>query len=200
MPSPNSSPDREHLFEQVTHLALTEAATLLSASRSVELRLRLQGCRHDARDALLSLPCDDAVMICVSQTLRSPEKGVMLWLCEENDAQRLLLYLLGEDFPLGMMTEMEEEALMEIGNQLINRCLEHHAQLAPLIDGARPPQLWRGPMQELQALLPRPRFDAEATRADLEFGLGAFSLRGWLLWSGEPWNGAGPQSVGESAA
>lgn len=200
MSSHITAPDREHLFQQVTHLALSEAAALLSASRSVELRIRLQSCRHDGWEALLSLQQGDAPLFCVSQTLRSPEMGVMLWLCEENDAQRLLLHLLGEDLPLGVMTEMEEEALVEVGNRLINRCLEHHAQLVPMIDGARPPRLWRGPMQELQSLLPQPRFRDEATRAELEFELGSSSLRGWLLWCGEPWRVAGPRPAGGTAA
>jgi len=195
-----TAPDREHLFQQVTHLALSEAAALLSASRSAELRIRLQSCRHDGWEALLSLEQGDAPLFCVSQTLRSPERGVMLWLCEENDARRLLLHLLGEDLSLGVMTEMEEEALVEIGNRLINRCLEHHAQLVPTIDGARPPRLWRGPMRELRTLLPQPRLHDEATRAELEFELGSSSLRGWLLWCGEPWRLAGPRPAGESAA
>jgi len=195
-----TTPDREHLFQQVTHLALSEAAALLSASRSVELRIRLQSCRHDGWEALLSLERGDAPLFCVSQTLRSPETGVMLWLCEENDARRLLLHLLGEDLSLGVMTEMEEEALVEIGNRLINRCLEHHAQLVPAIDGARPPRLWRGPMGELRTLLPQPRLHDEATRAELEFELGSSSLCGWLLWCGEPWRVAGPRPAGESAA
>ena len=200
MSSHITAPDREHLFQQVTHLALSEAAALLSASRSAELRIRLQSCRHDGWEALLSLEQGDAPLFCVSQTLRSPERGVMLWLCEENDARRLLLHLLGEDLSLGVMTEMEEEALVEIGNRLINRCLEHHAQLVPTIDGARPPRLWRGPMRELRTLLPQPRLHDEATRAELEFELGSSSLRGWLLWCGEPWRVAGPRPAGESAA
>jgi len=185
-------PDREHLFQQVTHLALSEAAALLSAPRSVEFRIRLQSCRHDDWDALLARAEDDAPLLCVSQTLRIPERGVMLWLCGENDAQRLLLHLLGEDLSLGVLTEMEEEALLEIGNRMINRCLEQHAQLAPKIDGARPPRLWRGAIRELQKLLPRPRISDPATRVELEFELGSSSLESSLLWSGEPWCGIHP--------
>ena len=182
-----TTPDREHLFQQVTHLALSEAGALLSASCPAEIGFRLQGCSHAGWDEqFASLPAE-ADLLCVSQNLRQPGRGVMLWLCESGDAQQLLLQLLGEDIKLEVLTEMEEEALTEVGNRIINRCLAHHAQMTPLIDGAGPPQLWRESAAGLKALVPRPEKTASTTLAEIRIDHSASPCRCWLLWSGEPW-------------
>jgi hypothetical protein len=187
VPKPKPAPDREHLFQQVTHLALSEAGALLSASCPSEIGFRLLGCRHDDWDRQFAVLPAGAELLCVSQLLNPSGLGLMLWLCESAEAQRLLLHLLGEEIQLEVLTEMEEEALTEVGNRIINRCLVHHAQLSPLIDGAGPPRLWREAADRLRESLPRPRQHAATTLAELCFDHGGTEGRCWLLWSGEPW-------------
>ncbi len=192
MSSQATTPDQEHLFQQVTHLALSEAGALLSAAGPCEIGFRLTGCRHDDRDALLAALPAEADFLCVSQTLRPPAHGSMLWLSTEEDAQRLLLHLLGDELQLEVLTEMEEEALTEIGNRIINRCLEHHAQLTPLITGAGAPQLWRDRPDKLRQILP-PQ-PGTATLAEIRLEQPGPPGRAWLLWCGEPWQQLQQQS------
>jgi len=187
VPKPTPAPDREHLFQQVTHLALSEAGALLSASCPGEIGFRLLGCRHDDWDRQFAALPEGTELLCVSQHLNPPGLGLMLWLCESAEAQRLLLHLLGEEIQLEVLTEMEEEALTEVGNRIINRCLEHHAQLSPLIDGAGPPRLWRDAVLQLKESLPRPQSSTATTLAELGIDRAGAAGRCWLLWSGEPW-------------
>ncbi len=182
-----TAPDREQLFQQVTHLALSEAGALLSASCPSEIGFRLLSCSHADWDAQFAALPAESDLLCVSQTLRQPGLGVMLWLCESADARRLLLDLLGEEIELEVLTEMEEEALNEVGNRIINRCLAHHAQLSPLIDGSGPPRLWRDRPEALKNALPRPRQSGFATLAEIGIDRSGPPGRSWLLWSGEPW-------------
>jgi chemotaxis protein CheC len=192
-------PDRGHLFLQATRLALSEAAAGLSASRKADIHLRLEACRHGHWDELFDAFPGDQRLLCVSQSLRPAESGVMLWLSGEAVARELMLHLLGEDLQLNVLTEMEEEALTEIGNRLINRCLERHARLAPAIHGALPPRLWRGGSEEIRARFPAPVAGDRATCADLSIEFDSRSLSSAMIWCGEAWQVPGTQSEGGSA-
>ncbi len=187
MSSPTATPDREHLFQQVTQLALSEAGALLSASVPGEAGFHLQGCRHGDWDSLFDTLPAEHDLLCVAQSLRPAERGTMLWFCTEGDARDLLHHLLGEEIRLEVLTEMEEEALTEIGNRIINRCLEHHGQLTTGIDGAAPPRLWRERPGALSTALPRPADSSLATLAELRIEHSGRGDRAWLLWCGAPW-------------
>ncbi len=179
--------EKEHLFHQVTQLALAEAAVLLCSDTPAKIGFALHSCCHGKRSDLLArLPADEE-MLCISQTLRPQGQGTIAWLCPRTDARCLLGHLLAEELRLEALTEMEEEALAEIGNRIINRCLEHHSRLIPGFAGAGPPRLWRDSSAQLDHQIPGPGDSGAASLVEIIIRYPDREGRAWLLWCGQPW-------------
>jgi chemotaxis protein CheC len=138
------------LLQQLTDIAFKEAAVVMSALSQQEVSISVINCRYLEPESLLStFENTDSELISVSQKVSGAVEGQAMLLIETNSAMQLIRDLLREQALLRDLTEMEEEALTEIGNILINSCISNYSQLCGQVAGSQLPMLNRGLLMQL---------------------------------------------------
>jgi chemotaxis protein CheC len=109
---------------QITLQGLALAESVISSMNQMEVRLNLGSYGMIGFDYLHQLfNQQNPDVITVSQFVQGDVKGHVLFMLNYDTGMQLMRGLLKENARLRELTEMEEEALMEFGNIIINSCL-----------------------------------------------------------------------------
>ncbi|UEM18879.1 chemotaxis protein [Skermanella mucosa] len=116
---------------ELFNLGMGRAAGALGQMVDAEVALSVPSLdivrRTDAPD---QLGCPAGQRICaVRQTFAGPFDGQAMLIFPEGSSLELVRRLLPDSPPLGDMTDLEEEALTEVGNVILNHCLASFANL-----------------------------------------------------------------------
>jgi chemotaxis protein CheC len=138
------------ILRDISEHALQEAACLIRVitQREISIRLSQQGLT-DFSDATNVLVDASQQQLLVRQPLTGGVRGYAALLIAKSCAQDLLRDLLAERPPLNEMTELEEEAISEIANILLNHCLDNFIELNKEPCGSELPELLFGSMPAL---------------------------------------------------
>ncbi len=128
-------------FSELQRDAITEVLNIAIGRAAAALNQMV-----DDEEVRLSVPCLDflsrseatlrlrretggAPTVAVKQRFAGPEAGDILLIFPESRSLELVHLMLRNTTPLETMTEMEREALVEVGNVLLNACLGSIANL-----------------------------------------------------------------------
>jgi chemotaxis protein CheC len=115
---------------QVTAQGLAAAESIVSSIShiNVEINISTHGMiGFDDIHQLFDPP--EPEVIAISQRLQGAMHGHVLFMLNHNTGMQLMRGLLNENARLRELTEMEEEALLEFGNIIINSCLSSYLTL-----------------------------------------------------------------------
>ncbi|CAA7627494.1 Chemotaxis protein CheC [Candidatus Terasakiella magnetica] len=111
---------------ELLNVAIGLAASSLSQLVRDEVRLtvpRIEFLASAAAAALLDKATGRAESVAVRQNFRSAFSGDILLVFPERSSLDLVRSMMGDDIPLDTLTELEQEALLEVGNIILNACL-----------------------------------------------------------------------------
>jgi|GEM_PF-2854674 len=152
-----SSKWQPEVLRGISENALREAAGLIRVVTQRELSIRLlQQELTDFSNAASLLVNASQQQLLIRQLLTGGVQGYAALLITRSCAQNLLRDLLTERPPLNDMTELEEEAISEIANILLNHCLDNFIELRKEPCGSQLPELLFG---QLPGLLDELRVD-----------------------------------------
>jgi len=142
----NSSPAQQNkILFQMTEIALSDSASLLSelAQKKVDFSLDniVVGDQSGLPELLNSV---ETAMFAVCHRLDGANHGCIAFLLDEPDGLNFVKALLYEKNDRQDMTEMEEEALIEVGNIIINDLLRHYMETLQEAVTTSVPTLKRG--------------------------------------------------------
>ncbi|NFV81423.1 chemotaxis protein CheX [Magnetospirillum aberrantis] len=111
------------LVEDEVHLSVPFVDFLTPAQAATRLEQETQG----------------ADSVAVRQHFRGHFQGDILLIFPEKRSLDLVRHMLGDEVPLDQLTELEQEALLEVGNIILNACLGSLAnQLHTPVEGSLP--------------------------------------------------------------
>lgn len=121
------------LLKEVFNLGVGKAAASLSAlaNNKYEVTLSLPKVELvtiDEMVKILKIESDNKITT-VSQDYSGPFSGTAHMIYSHTSSLRLVSLMLGSSVPHQNISELEEDALMEIGNILINSCLDSLSQM-----------------------------------------------------------------------
>jgi chemotaxis protein CheC len=127
---------------EILNVAIGRAAAALSRLVTAEVTLSVPLVEF-LTPALAAERIDAAtgrqVSVAVRQTFRSSFSGDILLIFPEGKSLDLVRSMLGDSVPMDSLTELEQEALLEVGNIILNGCLGSLAnQLDIDIDSSLP--------------------------------------------------------------
>jgi chemotaxis protein CheC len=117
--------ERDAITEML-NIAIGQAAAGLSQLVEDEVRLSvpfIDFLTLDQAAARLDKETQGSETVAVRQQFSGPFNGDILLLFPERRSLDLVRHMLGDDVPLGQLTELEQEALLEVGNIILNACL-----------------------------------------------------------------------------
>ena len=126
---------------------------------------------------------DGWALVAVQQHFTGPVWGEALLILPETAALHLVRAILGEAVPLDSMTELEHEALLEIGNVVLNACLGSIADgLGQRLEGSLPVGRHGGCEAILDTGPGAGGGDDQAMILDLDFDLGPARVGGMVAF------------------
>lgn len=137
-------------MRQMSELALTEAASLLSIVSHREIRMSVSSIGlfdNHQTDHFFADLAPDLTAIC--QHLEGAQRGEILFILPQQVALLMIRQLLNDNSQFNPTTELEEEALSEIGNIIINSFLSHSSQVFKGSVTSTLPQLSHGQYTQL---------------------------------------------------
>lgn len=125
-----SDQQKSEILNQMTELALSESATLISSLSQSEIRFSVDsvGMQYNA-DLDRVFNQDESDMIAICHRLHGERPGHIAFLLSESMGLVLIKQVLNERDQLAEMSEMDEEAVTEIANIIINNCLRNYVQI-----------------------------------------------------------------------
>jgi chemotaxis protein CheC len=130
---------------ELLNIAIGQAAASLSQLVEDEVRLSvpfIDFLTLDQAAERLESEISGADTVAVRQCFSGPFSGDILLLFPEQRSLDLVRHILGENVPLAQLTELEQEALLEVGNIILNACLGSVAnQLGMVIESSLPAYL-----------------------------------------------------------
>ena len=93
---------------------------------------------------------------------------------------QLVQLMVGSDVPLEQLGEMEQEALAEIGNILLNSVVSGIADVLGLQFEGTLPQVEMGPLEDV--LCSRDASDDEVLSLQIDFAIDALEIQGFLVF------------------
>lgn len=115
---------------QMTELALSESANLISSLGNSKVRFTVDSIGVNNKDDLDSLfNSNQPDMLAVCHRVDGGYPGNIVFLLEDLAGQVFTRQVLNERSQLKEISEMEEEALTEMGNIIVNNFLSHTAQI-----------------------------------------------------------------------
>ena len=145
-----STLDQPDLIREISEHALLEAAGLIRLVTGREITIAPVSCGLVTIDGVhRSLSDASSQQLLIRQALSGSVNGYASLLVAKSCAQDLVRDLLLERPRLIEMTELEEEAVSEIANILINCCLENVIELKKQRCGSAVPEVLFGRFPEL---------------------------------------------------
>ncbi len=175
--------DQLDLLKEVFNLGVGRAAASLSklANNKYEVVLSLP--------KLQILPLRDMVSIletesnnnitCVSQNYTGPFNGTAHMIYSHAASLRLVTMMLDSNVPSERLSELESDALMEIGNVLINACLGALSRMFKAEIETELPQILSGTPENVFKK-GHPNFDLPVTFIRSEFQIKEENLKGYI--------------------
>lgn len=111
---------------EIINIAIGQAAGALSQLVDEEVRLSVPLVHFltpDRAAARLDEETGGGESVAVRQHFQGPFAGDILLIFPERRSLHLVRQMLGDDLPVDQLTELEQEALMEVGNIILNACL-----------------------------------------------------------------------------
>ncbi len=168
---------------EIFNISVNRAAAALSALGSTEVVLNvptLDVVSRDTLPALLRQSCDGRISG-IRQSFFGTIEGDALLLFPERESLELARSLVPNPDEIDDMTEMEREALLEVGNIVLNACIGSLADLiANEIDSSIPFLLGGEPEQLCATMISRGQSDLLLLRID--FQIQERSLGGYILF------------------
>ncbi len=124
-----SDKQKQEILYQMTELALLESASLISSlgHNQVKFTVDLIGLKNkDDLDKLFNPAQPDMFAVC--HQVEGPCSGNIIFLLEENSALQFTKAVLNKQDQMLKLSEMEEEALIELGNIIVNNFLSNYVQ------------------------------------------------------------------------
>lgn len=120
----------------------------------------------------------------VSQHYSGPFEGVAVMLYSEEASLQLVSIMLGTDFPVEQMTEIETDALCEVGNIILNSCLGAIGSLLNKEIETGLPVISRGKPQEVLAA--NIQLSSQVVYLKMGFAIASMNLSGHISFLLEP--------------
>ena len=133
MPHPSvnykTPPSSKALFD-MTQLALAESANMIARQSRCDIQFSVNSISVEPQQAIdQMLEQEQTEMLAIRHRVEGDRPGVIVFMLSEQSAQLLLKQVLNGGSLLNELTEMDEEALSEIGNIIVNNCLNHYVQI-----------------------------------------------------------------------
>lgn len=176
------------ILQQMSDHALAEASGIISSITRIKIQIKLESQGViDLQQAVLLFDESEPQLVAVGQQLEGIVKGHALFLLKDDLSMELIRELLKENARLRDLTEMEEEALSEIGNIIINSCLSNYAELFNGRLHSHLPRLSRGHYSHLLQAYSDEIIDAGLFYLGLRIITPSQTIDAWLLWTGHAW-------------
>lgn len=169
---------------EVINVAVSRAAVSLSRLAGSAVQLSVPQLRFLPRDEAL-VELTDAVpgrMVSVVEQFSGPFAGSALLIFPESNSLRLIQIIVGDRMPLEEIPDMAEEAIIEVGNVILNSCLSGMANLLKCRIEVTLPRCHRGtgPDLLLQAIRPLGEDDTIILMS-IDFLLKERDVKGFIL-------------------
>lgn len=127
-------------FAETFNIGVGRAAASLSEMIGQEVILRIPEVTVANRAEIIALfeSMNYDTFSCVSEAFRGEFEGDALLIFPDHSSMELVRLLLNDDIPLEVLSEMEQEALSEVGNIILTGCL---ASVADIIQEEIPTEL-----------------------------------------------------------
>lgn len=168
---------------EILNIAIGQAAASLSQLIEGEVALSVPSIEFltpQMAAARLDESTGMQVSVAVRQNFQSCFSGDILLIFPETNSLELVRTMLGDTVPLDSLTELEQEALMEVGNIILNACLGSLAnQLGISIESSLPSYVRGRGARVLDAQHP----DTELVMVlQVDFSVAAKGLQGYLAF------------------
>ena len=174
---------------QLSDHALAEAAAVLSSLTPADANLDLVSTGSTGIRQLVNFfNINEPQTIAISQPLQGMISGHIVLLLQDDCCVTLLREILSEKANLREMTQMEEEALIEIGNIILNSFVASFAEVVKGRTQSRLPVLARGHFAQLLEGFAGEIGADQVCYALLNFSSRSTRCQGCILWTRLPWN------------
>lgn len=135
---------------ELFNIGVGHAASAMNELLNEELMLAVPVIKILPRSSLAeTLQLQDKRICGVHQSVTGLFRANVLLLFPEDKSLELVKLMLGENVPRDIMTEMQQEALCEIGNIILNACVGAMANVLENESHASLPSLYRGTMDQV---------------------------------------------------
>ena len=126
----NKTPPSSKVLCEMTQLALAESANMIARQSKSDIQFAVNSISVEPQQTIDQMfEQEQAEMLAIRHKVNGDRPGVIVFMLSEPAAQLLLQQLLNGGSLLSELTEMDEEALSEVGNIIVNNCLNHYVQI-----------------------------------------------------------------------
>ncbi len=127
-------------FAETFNIGVGRAAASLSEMIGQEVMLNIPEVTIASRSEIIELltSYNHDTLTCVTENFKGNFEGKALLIFPDSSSLELVRLLLNDDTPLDVLSEMEQEALSEVGNIILTGCL---ASIADIIQEEIPTEL-----------------------------------------------------------
>ncbi len=177
--------EKPHLsMLQMTAQGLAVAESVVSSISHINIELKISSHGMIGLDNLHKLfDQQEPEVIAISQSLQGVIQGHVLFLLNHDAGMQLMRGLLKENARLRELTELEEEALLEFGNIIINSCLSSYLRLNQGQLISHLPRLDRDHYTQIMNEYRSDIFDDELFYTQIQISLKDKSFIACLLWT-----------------
>lgn len=171
--------------KEMFNLSIGQAANALSQMVGEEIELSVPDFdvvpRPDMSDRFRTYISDS--LVAVREDFHGPFDGKALLIFPEQNSLELVRVLLGDRTPLERMTDLEQEALNEVGNILLNACLGSLANLlGDEVRSTLPQYLAGSPEEVLHEIAPSEKPGEVILFLKIEFRLERLEISGFVAF------------------
>lgn len=117
------SPLEEDMLKELFNLGVGKAAASLSRMVKQEVVLSVPKVSFQTTKQLVNMLGADKEIVSIAQDINGPFEARSMLLFHEENSLHVVKQMLGNNIPDEMLTELQGEALTEIGNVVLNACI-----------------------------------------------------------------------------
>ncbi|MCK4707900.1 MAG: hypothetical protein KAU21_04725 [Gammaproteobacteria bacterium] len=171
---------------QMAELALSESATQISSLGHSKVCFKVDSIGVKNKDELDSLlNSDEPDMLAVCHRVDGVSPGEIIFLMKDSAALIFMKEVLQEKVTLNEMSEMEEEALLEMGNIIVNDLLSHYVEILQKSVTTSIPVIRRGHYVDLFNQLSAGTDEKKYFIVKFTVELAMYNFVAYILWLGD---------------